>query len=101
MTTSDYINRAFRTQPGRKYYNHMAKHSPGEWHRHWLLTSGQYIKTSNPDMRKGYGWKTVGEDGPELLNFRPGGVMHDRELDRRRLVDFPHWAVNDCESWAL
>lgn len=55
-----------RPEPGRKYWNHMAKHSPGEWRRHWLLTSGQYIKTSNPDMRKGYGWAMVGESGPEF-----------------------------------
>ncbi len=69
MTDSDYINRAFRPQPGRKYWNHLAKHTRGEWHRHWLLTSGQYIKTSNPDMRKGYGWKIVGEPGPELVKL--------------------------------
>lgn len=76
MTDSDYINRAFRPQPGRKYWNHMAKHSPGEWHRHWLLTSGQYIKTSNPVRRTNrykrdsFGWAVVGESGPELVNFR-------------------------------
>lgn len=62
--------RLVHPEPGRKHWNHMAKHSPGEWHRHWLLTSGQYIKTSNPDMRKGYAWKTVGEDGPELVKLR-------------------------------
>lgn len=62
--------RTVRPEPGRKYFNHMAKHSPGEWHRHWLLTSGQYIKTSNPYMRKGYGWAVVGEDGPELVKIR-------------------------------
>ena len=59
-----------RLEPGRKYFNHMAKHTRGEWHRHWLLTSGQYIKTSDPDMRKGYGWKIVGESGPELVSLR-------------------------------
>lgn len=70
MTDSGYINPAFRPQPGRKYYNHMATHTRGEWHRNWLLSSGQYIKTSNPDMRKGYGWKIVGEPGPELVKLR-------------------------------
>lgn len=69
MTTSDYINRAFRPQPGRKYYNHLATHTRGEWHRNWLLSSGRYIKTSDPDMRKGYGWALVGEQGPELVDF--------------------------------
>lgn len=71
MTTSDNINPAFRPEPGRKYYNHMAKHTRGEWHRNWLLTSGMYIKTSDPDAGRKYGWKTVGESGPELVNFRP------------------------------
>lgn len=70
MSSSDYFNRAFRPQPGRKYFNHMARHTRGEWHRNWLLTSGQYIKTSNADMRKGYGWKTVEESGPELVKIR-------------------------------
>lgn len=70
MTSSDYINRAFRPQPGRKYFNHMAKHTRGEWHRRWLLASGLYIKTSDPDMRKGYGWAVVGEAGPELVKIR-------------------------------
>ncbi|MGC3023025.1 hypothetical protein [Brevibacterium sp. FAM 24630] len=60
-----------RPEPGRKYFNHMAKHTRGEWHRHMLLSSGQYIKTSDPDTRKGYGWAAVGEAGPELINFRP------------------------------
>lgn len=70
MTASDNVNRAFRPEPGRKYWNHMAKHSPGEWHRHWLLASGQYIKTSNPYMRKGYGWAVIGEPWPELVKLR-------------------------------
>lgn len=70
MTDSGYINPAFRPQPGRKYYNHMATHSPGAWLRYGLLSSGQYIETSNPDAGRRYGWKTVGEDGPELVNFR-------------------------------
>lgn len=70
MTTSDCINRAFRPQPGRKYYNHMAKHTPGDWHRHWLLTSGMYVKTSDPDAYRNSGWQLVGEDGPELVKLR-------------------------------
>lgn len=41
----------------------------GYWHRHWLLSSGRYIKTSDPDMRKGYGWAVVGESGPELVKM--------------------------------
>ena len=77
MTDSGHINRAFRPEPGRKYYNHMAKHTAGEWHRQWLLSSGRYIKTSDPDMRKGYGWKIVGEAGPELVWFGPGGIIQD------------------------
>lgn len=84
MTDSDYINRAFRPQPGRKYYNHMAKHSSGEWHRHWLLSSGQYIKTSEPDAGRRYGWKIVGEPGPELVNiFTPEArrVISAKALD--------------------
>ena len=76
MTDSVYINRAFRPQPGRKYWNHLATHTPGEWHRHWLLTSGQYIKTSNPDMRKGYGWAVVGEPGPELATLT---IVHPKD----------------------
>lgn len=74
---SDYpTGRFVRPEPGRKYYNHLAKHTRGEWHRHWLLTSGQYIKTSDPyrkmlgDVRPA-GWAVVGEAGPELVNFRP------------------------------
>lgn len=72
MSDNGYVNRAFRPQPGRKYWNHLATHSRGAWHRQWLLTSGQYIKTSDPDMRKGYGWAIVGEQGPELIS------LHDR-----------------------
>ena len=69
-------DRTVRPQPGRKYYNHMAKHTRGESHRHWLLTSGQYIKTSDPDMRKGYGWKVVGEPGPELATLT---IVHPKD----------------------
>lgn len=58
-----------RPEQGRKYFNHMAKHTRGDWHRQWLLTSGQYVKTSDPDMRKGYGWAVVGEPGPELVKM--------------------------------
>ena len=76
MTDSDNVNRAFRPQPGRKYFNHMAAHTRGEWHRNWLLSSGQYIKTSEPNMRKGYGWKVVGEAGPELVNLH---VVHPED----------------------
>lgn len=83
MTDSGYINRAFRPEPGRKYWNHLAKHTRGEWHRHWLLTSGQYIKTSDPDSGRKYGWKIVGEDGPELVKllrkppgYTPKGSMY-------------------------
>lgn len=54
-----------------KYLNYLAWHSPGAWHRQHLLTSGQYIKTSNPTMRhQGHGWWLVGESGPELINFQ-------------------------------
>lgn len=72
MSDDGYVNRAFRPQPGRKYWNHLAIHPRGAWHRHWLLTSGQYIKTSDPDMRKGHGWPIVGEFGPDLVDFRGG-----------------------------
>lgn len=54
-----------------KHFNYIARHSPGAWHRNHLLASGQYIKTSNPTMRHtGWGWKVVGESGPELINFQ-------------------------------
>ena len=76
MSDDGYINRAFRPEPGRKYFNHMAKHTRGEWHRNWLLTSGKYVKTSNPDMRKGYGWKIVGESGPELATLT---IVHPKD----------------------
>lgn len=69
MTDSSYINHAFRPQPGRKYFNHLAKHTRGEWHRNWLLSSGMYIKTSDPDAGRKYGWKIVGEDGRELVKL--------------------------------
>lgn len=82
MTTSDYINRAFRPEPGRKYYNHLAKQTRGEWHRNWLLASGQYVKTSERDqavidtvlaaLRK-----FVGEPGPELVKFRADHLTAD------------------------
>lgn len=26
-----------------KPFNHLAEHTRGEWHRHWLLSSGQYV----------------------------------------------------------
>lgn len=77
MTTSDYINRAYRPQPGRKYWNHMTRAGRGYWHRQWLLTSGKYIKTSDPDA---YRFQIVGEPGPELINFRAGGVTQDPRL---------------------
>lgn len=89
MTTSDYINRAYRPQPGRKYWNHMAEHTPGAWHRHALLSSGQYIKTSERDQDcidgtlsglRLFNGRVVGGPGPELINFRPGGVVHDPRL---------------------
>lgn len=58
-----------RPEPGRKYFNHMATWTGGYWHRQWLLTSGQYVKTSDPDAGRRYGWAVVGEPGPELVNF--------------------------------
>lgn len=95
MSTSDYINRAFRPEPGRKYWNHMATHSPGEWHRHWLLSTGQYIRTSSPDA---YRFQIVGEPGPELVNFRPGGVAQDP-----RLIPRPgeHIIHPDGRAWTV
>ncbi|MCU4297629.1 hypothetical protein D3I60_11145 [Brevibacterium permense] len=68
-TTSDPAGRLVRPLLGRKYFNLMPTWTRGEWHWHWLLTSGQYINTSDPDMRKGYGWKIVGEAGPELVKL--------------------------------
>ena len=76
MRTADIATRTVRPEPGRKYFNHMAKHTRGEWHRHWLLTSGQYIRTSDPDMRKGYGWQVVGEPGPELAAISTPPTRH-------------------------
>lgn len=73
-SNADHSSRLVRPEPGRKYFNHMARHSRGEWHRNWLLTSGQYIKTSDPEMRKGYGWKMVGESGPELVKLQGVGT---------------------------
>lgn len=51
----------------------MAKHSPGGWHRHYLLSSRQCITTSDPDAYRNSGWQVVGESGPELINLRSGG----------------------------
>lgn len=47
----DYVRRRYveNTNPPRKYWNHLAQHSAGEWRRYHLLSSGQYIKTSDPD----------------------------------------------------
>lgn len=38
--------RTVRPEPGRKYFNHLAEHTRGEWHRHRLLSTGRYVKTS-------------------------------------------------------
>ena len=47
-------------EPGRKYFNHLAEHTRGEWHRHWLLSSGQYVH-SRPVYRS---WgRYVDEEG--------------------------------------
>lgn len=56
-------------QPGKKYFNHMATHSRGEWHRRYLIASGQYTKTSDPDAGRKAGWGILGEAGPELVNL--------------------------------
>lgn len=47
----DYVRRRYveNTDTPRRYWNHLAQHSAGEWHRYHLLNSGQYIRTSNPD----------------------------------------------------
>ena len=46
-----YVRARFAGDPNtpRKYWNHLAQHSAGEWLRYRLLSSGQYIKTSDPD----------------------------------------------------
>lgn len=61
MTTAEYMKLRYGNRTARRWW--------GIAHRRWLLDSGLYIKTSNPDMRKGYGWKTVGEPGPELVKL--------------------------------
>lgn len=66
VTDTGYINPALRPERGRKYWNHMAKHSPGVWHRHRLLASGLYIKTSDPNAYRKSRWQVVGKAGPEL-----------------------------------
>ena len=46
-----YVRARFAGDPNtpRKYWNHLAQHSAGEWLRYRLLSSGQYSKTSDPD----------------------------------------------------
>lgn len=62
-------SRLVRPEPGEKFYNHMSKHTRDEWHRSWLLSSGQYVKTSDPDAGRKYDWQVVGENGPEVLQL--------------------------------
>lgn len=94
MSTADVATRTVSLDPGRKYFNLMAKRKRGEWHRDWLLTNWQYIKTSE---RR---WKVIGEDGPELGGSKPGGIVRDPRLipqsgEHTFHVDGRAWAVGD------
>ena len=46
-----YVRARFAGDPNtpRKYWNHLARHTPGQWLRYRLLSEGHFIKTSNPD----------------------------------------------------
>ena len=46
-----YVRARFAGDPNtpRRYWNHLARYTPGQWLRYRLLSEGHFIKTSNPD----------------------------------------------------
>ena len=56
---STYISQRYGPNANRNWW--------GIAHRRWLIGSGQYIKTSNPNPK----W-IVGEPGPELVKLHKG-----------------------------
>ena len=86
MTTAEYMKLRYGDRARRNWW--------GIAHRWWLLDSGQYIRTSE---RR---WKIIGEDGPELVGFRPGGIVQDPRLAPRPGEHIIHadgraWTVGD------
>ncbi|MCD1287321.1 MULTISPECIES: hypothetical protein [unclassified Brevibacterium] len=87
MATGNLFADSFRYGLER-YGSNRNRHWWGITHRQWLLNSGRYIKTSE---QRGMGlmqfiagplpeYKPIGEGGPELVNFRAGGVIQDPRL---------------------
>lgn len=69
----------------KKHNPRLAKYTQGEWHRCWLLSSGQCIKTRDTKTCGGYGHGIPGEWAPKPVKTSTRLTRHPGDDSKGRL----------------